>query len=111
MVQAAAACINNEESRRPNIDEIISILRGAESNSPNRKKSGFPGNNCIVDCYSQLQQTKNKMKTHLALAMLGVSELKDNDHLYCRCNGNNSNNLIFSPYFNCVSVLLEGKPL
>ncbi|CAK9150625.1 unnamed protein product [Ilex paraguariensis] len=43
MVQAAAACINNEESRRPNIDEIISILRGAESNFPNRKKSGFPG--------------------------------------------------------------------
>ncbi|CAK9178862.1 unnamed protein product [Ilex paraguariensis] len=84
MVQAAAACINNEESRRPNIDEIISILRGAESNFPNRKKSGFPGNNCVVDCYSQLQQTKNEMKTHLALAMLGVSELEDDDHLYCR---------------------------
>lgn len=85
MVQAAAACINSEESRRPSINEIIAILRGEEQLiCPNRKKSGFPGNGCIIDCYSQLQQTKSDMKSHLALAMLGVSEFEEEDHLYCR---------------------------
>ncbi|PSS35988.1 Receptor-like serine/threonine-protein kinase [Actinidia chinensis var. chinensis] len=82
MVQAAAACINSEESRRPNIDEIIAIIRGEESDCPKRKKSSTNG--CIVDCCPQLQQTRSEMMSHLALAMLGVSEFEDDDHLYCR---------------------------
>ncbi|KAM7516367.1 hypothetical protein LguiA_005950 [Lonicera macranthoides] len=82
MVQAAAACINNEESRRPNIDEIIAILRGEEHDYSNRKK--LASNNCVIDCYPQLQHSKSEMKSHLALAMLGVSEFEDDDHLYCR---------------------------
>ncbi|GFY93692.1 protein kinase superfamily protein [Actinidia rufa] len=82
MVQAAAACINSEESRRPNIDEIIAIIRGEESDCPKRKKSSTNG--CIVDCYPQLQQSRSEMTNHLALAMLGVSEFEDDDHLYCR---------------------------
>ena len=82
MIQAAAACISNEESRRPGIDEIIGILRGEEQPFySNRKKSNFSG---IIDCYPQLQQTKSEMNSHLALAMLGVSEFEDDDHLYCR---------------------------
>ncbi|XP_011002778.1 PREDICTED: serine/threonine-protein kinase CDL1-like [Populus euphratica] len=82
MIQAAAACISNEESRRPGIDEIIGILRGEEQPIySNRKKSNFSG---IIDCYHQLQQTKSEMNSHLALAMLGVSEFEDDDHLYCR---------------------------
>lgn len=82
MVQAAAACINCEESRRPSIDEVISIMRGEEAILPTRRKSTFPGN--VVDCYPQLQQSKSDMRSHLALAMLGVSELEDDDHFYCR---------------------------
>ncbi|KAK9271952.1 hypothetical protein L1049_002319 [Liquidambar formosana] len=34
MVQAAAACINSEESRRPSIDGIIAILRGEDETIP-----------------------------------------------------------------------------
>ena len=30
MVEAAAVCINNEESQRPGIDEVTTILRGLE---------------------------------------------------------------------------------
>ncbi|XVF71451.1 hypothetical protein PTKIN_Ptkin12aG0038600 [Pterospermum kingtungense] len=82
MIQAAAACISNEESRRPAIDEIIAILRGEEEPFYSiKKKSNFSG---IIDCYSQLQHSKTEMKSHIALAMLGVSEFEDEDHLYCR---------------------------
>ena len=84
MVQAANACVNSEESRRPSIDEIVAILRGAKSNSLHRKKATSAANNFVGDCYSQLQQTKSEMKSHLALAMLGVSEFEEDDHLYCR---------------------------
>ncbi|KAK8557660.1 hypothetical protein V6N13_008032 [Hibiscus sabdariffa] len=81
-IQAAAACISNEESRRPSIDEIISILRGEEEPFYSiRKKSNLSG---IVDCYSQLQHSRSEMKSHLALAMLGVSEFEDDDHFYCQ---------------------------
>ncbi|OMO55527.1 hypothetical protein CCACVL1_27206 [Corchorus capsularis] len=82
MIQAAAACISNEESRRPGIDEIIAILRGEEEPFYSiRKKSNFSG---IIDCYPQLQHSKSEIKSHLALAMLGVSEFEDDDNLYCR---------------------------
>ncbi|PRQ45617.1 putative protein kinase RLK-Pelle-RLCK-VI family [Rosa chinensis] len=85
MIEAAAACITSEESRRPNIVEIIAILKGEEEPIySKRKKSGFLGNGLVVDCYSQLQQTNSEMKSHLALAMLGVSEFEDDDHLYGR---------------------------
>lgn len=86
MIEAAAACVTNEESRRPGIHEIIAILKGEEEPvSSKRKKSSFLGNGCVIDCYSQLQQTNNnEMKGHLALAMLGVSEFEDDDYLYDR---------------------------
>ncbi|KAI3665588.1 hypothetical protein L6452_44215 [Arctium lappa] len=87
MIQAADACINNEESKRPNIDVIISILNGAKPNPPIRPKPGtnLSSNNYVTDCYPPIRQTKNEMKSHLALAMLGVSELEDDhDHLYGR---------------------------
>ncbi|CAL5369275.1 unnamed protein product [Camellia sinensis] len=84
MVRATAACTNSEESRRPGIDEIIAILRGVEPNCYSRKNFSFPGGGSVTDCYSQLQQTRSEMKSHLALAMLGVSEFEDDDHLYCR---------------------------
>ncbi|XP_054788884.1 probable serine/threonine-protein kinase PBL7 isoform X2 [Prosopis cineraria] len=85
MVEAAAACVTNEESRRPGIQEIIAILRGQEERVLlKRKKSGLLGNGLGVDCYPQLQQTNNEMRRHLALAMLGVSEFEDDEYLYGR---------------------------
>ncbi|KAJ7964507.1 Protein kinase [Quillaja saponaria] len=85
MIEAAAACMTNEESRRPSIYEIIAILKGEqEPIVSKRKKSGILGNGCVIDCYPQLQQTKSQIKSHLALAMLGVSEFEDDDDLYGR---------------------------
>ncbi|KAI3948031.1 hypothetical protein MKW92_022809 [Papaver armeniacum] len=85
MVEAAAACITSEESSRPNIDEIIAILQGDE-NFRNSNKSKTPDLSAFVsDYHSQHQlQTKSDMTNHLALAMLGVADLEDYDHLYCR---------------------------
>lgn len=85
MIEAAASCITSEESRRPGINEIIAILKGEESPVlSKRKKSTFLGNGCVIDCYPQLQQTNSEMRSHLALAMLGVSEFEDDDHFFCR---------------------------
>ncbi|KAJ8550047.1 hypothetical protein K7X08_033754 [Anisodus acutangulus] len=55
MIQAAAACIHSEESQRPDIDEIIDMLRGRESDSINTKKDILPSNSCMIDCYNQSQ--------------------------------------------------------
>ena len=85
MVDAAAACVTNEESRRPSIGEIVAILKGeVEPVFSRRRKSGYLGNGFVIDYYPQLQQTNNEMKSHLALAMLGVSECEDDDFLYGR---------------------------
>ncbi|XP_047152930.1 protein kinase STUNTED-like [Vigna umbellata] len=85
MVDAAAACVTNEESRRPSIGEIVAILKGeVEPVLSRRRKSGYLGNGFVIDYYPQLQQTNNEMKSHLALAMLGVPECEDEDFLYDR---------------------------
>ncbi|KAL2241450.1 probable serine/threonine-protein kinase PBL7 [Sesamum indicum] len=84
MVRAATACINNEESRRPGMGEIVRILQGKELIGLNRKKAVLSGNGNVHDSYPQsLKRTKSEMKSHFALAMLGV-EFEDDDHLYCR---------------------------
>ncbi|XVE78663.1 hypothetical protein DITRI_Ditri13aG0164700 [Diplodiscus trichospermus] len=80
MIQAAAACISNEESRRPGINEIIAILRGKPSYSM-RKKSNFSG---IIECYPHLQHSKSEIKSHLALAMVEAADFEGDNHLYCR---------------------------
>ncbi|KAI3451830.1 hypothetical protein Pfo_008495 [Paulownia fortunei] len=82
MVRAATACINNE-SRRPEMGEIVRILRGKEPSGLSRKKALLPVNSSVIDCHPELQRTKSEMKSHFALAMLGV-EFEDDDHLYCR---------------------------
>ncbi|GKC79888.1 probable serine/threonine-protein kinase PBL7, partial [Tanacetum coccineum] len=82
--KAADACITNEESKRPKIDSIISILTGVEENSTVRTKPSMTlsSSNYVGDGYPQIRQTKNEMKSHLALAMLGVTEFDDDhDHL------------------------------
>jgi len=82
MVDAAAACVTNEESRRPSIGEIVAILKGeVEPVFSRRRKSGYLGNGFVIDYYPQ---TNNEMKSHLALAMLGVPECEDDDFLYSR---------------------------
>ncbi|KAK7300686.1 hypothetical protein RJT34_11534 [Clitoria ternatea] len=85
MIDAAAACVTNEESRRPSIHEILAILKGeVEPVFSRRRKSGYLGNGFLIDYYPQLQQSNNEMKSHLALAMLGVPECEDDDYLYGR---------------------------
>lgn len=83
MIEAAAACINSEESRRPRIGEIVTILKGEGErifSSNNKKKSMVPGTAHVMMDSLHLQQTKREMSNHLALAMLGV---EDDDYLYC----------------------------
>lgn len=77
MVCAASACINNE-SRRPEMGEIVTILRGKESSSLIRKKTLVSVNSTVADSCSELQRTKSEMKSHFALAMLGV-EFEDEE--------------------------------
>ncbi|XP_068345369.1 probable serine/threonine-protein kinase PBL7 [Pyrus communis] len=85
MIEAAAASITSEESRRPSICEIMAILKGEEECIVSkRKRPSFLGSGLVIDCHSQLQQTKSEMQSHLALAMLGVSEFEDDDHLCTR---------------------------
>ncbi|XP_010450541.1 PREDICTED: serine/threonine-protein kinase CDL1-like [Camelina sativa] len=85
MIRAAAACVINEESRRPGMEEIVSILKGEEGLEPKTHSSGKNTNIAgMIDTYTQLQQTKSEMKCHLDLAMLGVTELEDDDHVYSR---------------------------
>lgn len=84
MIEAAAAGVTDEESGRPGMNEIIAMLKGEEPVVSKRRKSAFLGNGSVIDCYSELEQTDNEMKSHLALAMLGVSELEDDDYLYGR---------------------------
>lgn len=85
MIEAAAACVINEESRRPGMREIIAILKGEDpAVFSRRRKSAFLGNGSVIDCYPQLQETNNEMKSHLALAMLGVSEFEDDDYSFGR---------------------------
>ncbi|KAI3712964.1 hypothetical protein L1987_71534 [Smallanthus sonchifolius] len=88
MIQAADACIHNEESKRPNIDVILSILKRVEENAKLWKPRGattLASNNIVTDGYPQIRPTKSELKSHLALAMLGVSEFEDDhDQLYCR---------------------------
>ncbi|XP_058079306.1 probable serine/threonine-protein kinase PBL21 [Magnolia sinica] len=78
MVRAAAACVNSEESQRPSINQVVALLRGDEHQITD--KSSFGKNSCI-GFYNQ--QTKSDVNGHLALAMLGVSDL-DEDDFYCR---------------------------
>ncbi|VVA94232.1 unnamed protein product [Arabis nemorensis] len=78
MIRAAAACVIDEESRRPGMKEILSILTGDEGKIElrmlsSRRKSNLSG---IIDCYPR---TKSEMKSHLALAMLGVTEIEEYD--------------------------------
>lgn len=82
MVRAATACINNE-SRRPEMGEIVTMLKGKESTGFSRKKALLPVNSTVTDSYPELLQTKSEMKNHFALAMLGV-EFEDDDYLHRR---------------------------
>ncbi|KAK9064930.1 hypothetical protein SSX86_016313 [Deinandra increscens subsp. villosa] len=86
MIQAAEASIHNEESKRPNIDAVICILKGVEANTKLSKSpmTTLSSNNYLTDAYPQIRQTENEMKSHLALAMLDGSEFEDDhDVLYC----------------------------
>ncbi|KMT18653.1 hypothetical protein BVRB_2g027820 [Beta vulgaris subsp. vulgaris] len=80
MVRAAAACVNSEEPSRPSINDAIILLRG--EGCLVKGKANFGSRNSYIP--QILQRTKSEMKSHLALAMLGASELEDDDFLYGR---------------------------
>ncbi|XP_057522643.1 probable serine/threonine-protein kinase PBL7 isoform X1 [Amaranthus tricolor] len=80
MVRAASACVNTEESSRPGINEAIILLRGESCLV--KGKAGFGSRNSYAPPI--LQRTKSEMNSHFALAMLGVTELDDDDFLYGR---------------------------
>lgn len=100
LIQAAHACLNSEESQRPPMDDVVAILRGEEVPSLlSRKSSAFQGNGCMIDFYSQLQQSKTDMNGHLALAMLGVPDFEDDDHFFCRWDSRTKGTRRFPPRF------------
>ncbi|XP_021755017.1 probable serine/threonine-protein kinase PBL7 [Chenopodium quinoa] len=80
LVRAAAACVSGEESSRPSINEAIILLRG--EGCLVKGKASLGSRRSYVPPI--LQRTKSEMKSHLALAMLGASELEDDDSLYGR---------------------------
>lgn len=82
MVRAANSCLSNEESKRPEINEIVAILRGRDLTALKRKKGYLTGKSDLTDSYPQLQRTESDMKNHVALAMLGV-DFADGDHPHC----------------------------
>ncbi|KAI4388926.1 hypothetical protein MLD38_001214 [Melastoma candidum] len=84
MIHAAGACLSSEESRRPSMSEVLSILTGKEGGIPSaasrKPRATFSGNlGAMGDYHATLQQTKSEMNNHMALAMLGVSEFGDDD--------------------------------
>ncbi|XP_073309710.1 pto-interacting protein 1-like isoform X1 [Primulina huaijiensis] len=82
MVHAANSCLNNKESRRPEINEIVAFLRGKDLTALKRKKGYLTGNNGLIDTCPQRHWAKNDMENHVALAMLGVDFDDDNHHNY-----------------------------
>ncbi|KZV42257.1 hypothetical protein F511_13356 [Dorcoceras hygrometricum] len=83
MIQAASACITYEDSLRPDMHEIVNLLRGKESVGLCRRKAGLTGNSATTGFSSQMQGMKNDTNTHFALAMLGA-EFDDDYHFHCR---------------------------
>lgn len=82
MARAASACLSSEESSRPGILEAISLLRGEEQSCYVNQKMG--SSRYLASSYAQQLQMKNEITNHLALAMLGVSELEEEDYLHNR---------------------------
>ncbi|KAL8161879.1 hypothetical protein V2J09_013368 [Rumex salicifolius] len=83
MVRAASACLTSDESRRPGIIEAIALLRGDEQSCYVNQKMGS-SSRYMANSYAQRQQMKNEITDHLALAMLGVSDLEDQHYLHNR---------------------------
>ncbi|KAL7090207.1 hypothetical protein ACP275_12G026100 [Erythranthe tilingii] len=86
MVQAAASCIKNDDSARADMKEILAILRGEEEEEElqrgliRKKKAILAGNSNVIDYFNpQLKRTKSEMKSHFALAMMGV-EFEDDTY-------------------------------
>ncbi|KAI8020356.1 hypothetical protein LOK49_LG04G03212 [Camellia lanceoleosa] len=80
------SCLHKQRRiQRLGIKEVIAILKGEERIYLTGGGAVFSSSGCVVDCCPQLQRTKSDMRSHFALAMLGVSSLKIYDHhLYCR---------------------------
>lgn len=82
MARAAAACVKSEESFRPGIDEVVTILRGEELSCPLNRKMG--SSRRVGSCYSLAKRNESELRNHFSVAMLGVSDFEDYDYLYDR---------------------------
>lgn len=77
VVCAAAACLSTDESNRPNIDDTISMLQDDDTLSSDWSVLTTSG--CLTGYGSHYPLEKGEMKSHLALAMLGVSDTEEDD--------------------------------
>ncbi|XP_039115299.1 probable serine/threonine-protein kinase PBL21 [Dioscorea cayenensis subsp. rotundata] len=82
VLQTATACLSNDESARPSIDKVISMLQGDETCND---WSEFTKKSLLSGYGSQSHNSSEKfdMRSHVALAMLGVSDTEEDD-LYGR---------------------------
>ncbi|XP_068658663.1 probable serine/threonine-protein kinase PBL23 isoform X1 [Aristolochia californica] len=82
VIQAASSCLASEESRRPSIVQVLSGLRGEKNSMEGR--SGMIRHGSVYSHFRSCDlQKRNEMQSHLALAMLGVTDFDDDD-FYCR---------------------------
>ncbi|XP_074585500.1 putative serine/threonine-protein kinase PBL7 [Curcuma longa] len=82
MFLAATACLSSQETARPSIIDVIRMLQGEDAHSD---WSSFMANGCLAAGYGvQSDETMgmNEMRSHLALAMLDVSD--EEEDLYDR---------------------------
>ncbi|KAJ4750818.1 Kinase family protein [Rhynchospora pubera] len=77
VARAAAACLSTDESNRPNIDHVISMLQDHDTLS--RDWSILTNSGCLSGYGSHYPLEKCEMRSHLALAMLGVSDTEEDD--------------------------------
>lgn len=84
VLRTASACLHNEDSLRPSIDQVIDMLQAEEEFSCSTDWSVFANSGrCLLPMQfgSQLHgrspEKDEVMKGHLALAMLGVSDDED----------------------------------
>jgi hypothetical protein len=76
VARAAAACLSTDESSRPTIDHVISMLQDRDTLSD---WSILTNSGCLTGYGSHYPLEKGEMRSHLALAMLGVSDTEEDD--------------------------------
>jgi hypothetical protein len=77
VAHAAAACLSTDESNRPTIGHVISMLQDHDTLSSDW--SILTNSGCLTGYGSNYPLGKSEMRSHLALAMLDVSDTEEDD--------------------------------